>query len=58
MRSEATVLIGDNLKAELAPFHFTNKNGREEIKQAPMAYIPHLSNRVEEILNRNDTRGS
>ena len=54
MRSDAAVLVGDNLEAELAPFEVTHKNGREEIKQAPMAYIPHLWHRVEEILDRSD----
>ena len=59
MRKEATDLVGDNLEAELAPMSFTHKDGGETIKDAPIAYIPVLWEKVKDLLDQNsdDNRG-
>ena len=46
MRTEAKELVGDNVLEELVPFSFTHKDGGEEIKQAPMACIPNLWEKI------------
>ena len=48
----ASELIGDNLEAELAPVSFSDKDG-EVIKEDPIAYIPHLWEKIEDLLNQN-----
>ena len=52
-RKEACALIGDNLKAELAPFSFKHKDGGEVIKQAAIAYIPDLWQKICDLLDQN-----
>ena len=42
----ASELIGDNLEAELAPMS-CHKDG-EVIKEVPLAYIPHLWEKIED----------
>lgn len=54
LRSEAKELVADNVRAELAPLTFSSKGGGEEVKQVPLAYIPHLWEMVEGLLNEND----
>ena len=46
-------IVGDNLKGEIAPFSFTIPSGGEEIKEAPLVYIPHLVDKVVQLLNGN-----
>ena len=53
MRHDAADLIGDNLHAELVPFSFSHKDGGEEIKEAPMACIPDLWQKVQDLLDQN-----
>ena len=53
MRKVASELIGDNLEAELAPMSFSHKDGGEVIKEAPIAYIPRLWEKIEDLLNQN-----
>ena len=59
MRKEATQLVGDNLEAELAPMSFSQKDGGEMIRDAPIAYIPVLWDKVKDLLDQNsdDSRG-
>ena len=53
MRKEAKLLIGDNLKAELAPFSFKHRDGGEVIQEAPIAYIPNLWMKIKDQLDQN-----
>ena len=54
-RTLATKLVGPNLKAESVPFSFSLDGGAaEEIRKAPMAYIPDLVGKVTQLLEQND----
>ena len=44
-------IVGDNLKGEVAPFTFPLPSGGDEIKGAPLVYIPHLVDKVVHFLN-------
>ena len=44
-------IVGDNLKGKLPPFTFP---GGDEIKRAPLVYVPHLVNKVVHFLNENE----
>ena len=59
MRKEATELISDNLEAERVPLSFNHKDGGEIIKDAPIAYVPRLWEKIEDLLNQSsdDNRG-
>lgn len=52
-RSLATELVGPNLEAEPVPMTFPLDRG-EEIRKAPMAYIPNLPAKIVQLLNQND----
>jgi hypothetical protein len=54
MREEATTLVGDNLEAEAVPFTFPLKSWGEEVRAAPMAYVPNLVAKVFELLESNE----
>ena len=54
MPSRATELIGDHLVAEKAPFSFALKEGGEEIRSAPFAYVRSLQDKVDSILEQNE----
>lgn len=47
-------LIGPNLASELVPFTFSLDGGGEEIRKAPMAYIPDLQAKIKQLLDQND----
>ena len=54
MRKEASDLVGDNLEAELAdPMSFTHKDGGEVIRNAPLAYVPNLWEKIQDLLEQN-----
>lgn len=54
-RSIAKVLVGPNLESEMVPFTFALDHGSaEEIKKAPMAYIPDLIGKIKQLLDQND----
>lgn len=53
MRKVASELVGENLEAELAPMSFSHKDGGEVIKEAPIAYIPHLWEKIHDLLDQN-----
>ena len=59
MRKVASELIGDNLEAELAPMSFSHTDGGEVIKDVPIAFIPRLWEKIEDLLNQSsdDKRG-
>ena len=46
--------VGDNLKGQIAPFSVTIPFGGEEIKGAPLVFIPHLVNKVVKLLDGNE----
>lgn len=50
-RSLAKELVGPNLESA---FTFTLDGGAEEIRKAPMAYIPDLIAKVKQLLEQND----
>lgn len=54
VRSMARDLIGPNLASELVPFTFSLDGGGEEIRKAPMAYIPDLQAKIKQLLDQND----
>ena len=57
MRQRASALIGTNMCAEMIPLLFKHKGGADEIKPAPIAYIPHLWARIQTLLEQNDVTG-
>lgn len=55
-REVAKELLGPNLKCETVLFTFTiDHGGAEEIRKAPMAYVPDLTAKVKQLLDQNDT---
>ncbi|KAL5510748.1 hypothetical protein EMCRGX_G006349 [Ephydatia muelleri] len=54
MREISKQIVGDNLKGELAPFSFMLPSGGEEIKGAPLIYIPELVAKVVHLLEENE----
>lgn len=53
-RSLAKALVGPNLASEMVAFSFALDGGGEEIRKAPMAYIPNLPQKVIQLLDQND----
>ena len=53
-RSISKELLGPNLKSELVAFSFPLDHGGEEIRKAPIAYVPDLVAKVKQILDQND----
>ena len=54
MRHISSHIVGDNHKGEVAPFTFPLPSGGDEIKGAPLVYIPHLVDKVIHFLNENE----
>lgn len=54
VRSLAHELVGPNLASELVPFTFSMDGGGEEVRKAPMAYIPDLQGKIVQLLDQND----
>eukprot|EP00731_Ephydatia_muelleri_P038060 Em0644g1a len=57
MRHISSQIVGDNLKGEIAPFSFPIPSGGEEIKGAPLVYIPQLVDKVVQLLEGNERTG-
>ena len=53
-RKRAAVMIGDNLEAEPVPFTFSLASGGEEIRAAPLVYVPDLVKKVFALLQENE----
>ena len=47
-------LVGDNLEVELTPFSFAVSGGGEEIRGAPHAFTPSLTQKVHQLLEENE----
>ena len=54
MRPHLHQIVRDNLKGEMAVFSFTISFGGEEIKGAPLVFIPHLVDKVVQLLDGNE----
>lgn len=54
VRSIARDLVGPNLDSEMVPFTFPLDGGGEEVRKAPMAYVPDLVGKVTQLLEQND----
>ena len=53
-RSLANTQVGPNLASEMVAFTYTLDGGEEEIRTAPMAYVPDLVAKVKQLLEQND----
>ena len=47
-------LVGDNLEVELTPLSFAASGGGEEIRGAPHAFTPSLTQKVHQLLEENE----
>ena len=54
LRHISTQIVGDNLKGEVAPFSIPLPSGGGEIRGAPLVYIPHLVDKVAQLLDGNE----
>eukprot|EP00731_Ephydatia_muelleri_P022036 Em0014g627a len=55
MRKITDEMIGDNLEGEVAPFSFKMPTGREEIRVAPLVYVPNLIQKIIQTLEEQDS---
>lgn len=54
-RALSTELIGPNLQSENVPFTFyLDHHTYEEVRKAPIAYVPDLVAKVTQLLDQND----
>ena len=54
MRKIIDEMIGDNLEGEVAPFAFNLPSGGEEIRGAPIVYVPNLIQKIVQTLDEHD----
>ena len=54
MRKIIDEMIGDNLEGEVAPFSFKMPTGGEEIRGAPLVYVPNLIQKIIQTLEEQD----
>ena len=54
MQHISTQIVGDNMKGEIASCLFPLPSGGEEIRAAPLIHIPHLVDKVAQLLNGNE----
>ena len=50
MRHVSKRIVDDNIQGELAPFSFTLTSGGEELRAAPLVFIPNLIQKVTQLL--------
>ena len=53
-RTLAKEQVGENLDAETAPFSFTLASGGEELRVAAHVFLPHLVEKVVQLLEQNE----
>ena len=53
LRKRSKEVVTDNLKAEGVPFTFSLKSGSEEIRAAPLVFIPDLKAKIFHLLDKN-----
>ena len=46
--------LGTNLTGEAAPFSFPSKQGGEDLRPAPLVYVPDLVAKVLQVLEQNE----
>ena len=54
MRKRAAEIIGDNLTVEKVALTFALKDGGEEVRLRPFAYIPDLWAQIVQLLDDNE----
>ena len=54
LRKRSKEIITTNLLAEAVPFTFALKSGGEEIRAAPLVYVPDLKKKMFQLLQKND----
>ena len=54
MRSRASSLTDNPLSSEMALFSFPLHSGGEEVRSAPIVYVPDSKKKVFELLKKND----
>ena len=54
MRKITDEMIGDNLEGEVASFSFNLPSGGEEIRGAPLVYVPNLIQKIIQTLDELD----
>ncbi len=47
-------LLGDNLESEAVPFSFALKHGGEDLRPAPLVYVPDVAAKVFQLLDQNE----
>ena len=52
-RTVAHGMIGDNLHGEMALFSFKLASGGEELRAAPLVYMPDLNQQILKMLEEN-----
>ena len=58
LRNTSGQLVSTEVLYEAVPFSFPIKRGGEELRPAPLAYIPNLVAKVEELLHQNERFGT
>ena len=53
LRKRSKEIITTNLQAEVVPFTFSLKSGGEEIRAAPLVYVPELKEKIFQLLEKN-----
>ncbi len=52
-RALAKTRVTTQVVVEAVPFTFSLKRGGEEVRAAPLVYIPHLEDKIWELLDQN-----
>ena len=53
-RALSKELVGSNLASEAALFSFPMESCGEELRPAPLVYVPDLSGKIFQLLEQND----
>jgi hypothetical protein len=54
LQQRAATLVSNELIAEEAIFSFPLKSGSKELKPTPNVYVPHLKNKIFDLLKKNN----
>ena len=54
LKRKETAGLSNHLEVELTPFSFTVSGGGEEIRGAPHAFTPGLTQKVHQLLEENE----
>ena len=53
-RKLARGIVGDNLKAERAPFIFSTERNKEEVREVPFVYRPNLIAAIADLVEKHE----